>query len=118
MRRISGRRLAGLVMSAVVATASFTGLAVCCDAPTTTEPGAPVDLRLGYFPNLTHATPIVGVDKGFFKEKLGANVNLTTKTFNAGPEAVTALLSGAIDATYIGPNPAINAWSQTQGKGV
>jgi NitT/TauT family transport system substrate-binding protein len=32
--------------------------------------------------------------------------------FNAGPAAVEALFAGALDATYIGPNPAINAFSK------
>jgi len=73
------------------------------------------ELRLGYFPNITHAPALVGVDKGLFAEKLGT-VKLSTSTFNAGPSAIEALFSGAIDATYIGPNPAINGWAQSQGK--
>ena len=74
-----------------------------------------VTLRLGYFPNVTHATALVGVQGGVFAEKLGKHVKLETKTFNAGPEAVTALLAGAIDATYIGPNPSVNAFQQSHG---
>lgn len=78
--------------------------------------GAQTTLTLGYFPNVTHATPIVGLENGIFAEKLGDNVKLETKTFNAGGDAVTALLSGAIDATYIGPNPSINAWDKSDKK--
>jgi NitT/TauT family transport system substrate-binding protein len=70
---------------------------------------APVTVRLGYFPNVTHATAIVGVEKGIFAKALGTD-KLEAKTYNAGPEATEALLSGAIDATYIGPSPAINAY--------
>jgi NitT/TauT family transport system substrate-binding protein len=77
----------------------------------------PTTIRLAYFPNLTHASAIVGVEKGFFTEKLGAN-KLETKIVNAGPDAVTAILSGAIDASYIGPNPAINAFSQSSGEAI
>ncbi|MCU1381043.1 MAG: aliphatic sulfonates family transporter, periplasmic ligand-binding protein [Acidimicrobiales bacterium] len=73
----------------------------------------PVTLRLGYFPNLTHGSAIVGVEKGFFKQALGSN-KLSLTTFNAGPAATEALLSGAIDATYIGPNPAINAYVKSK----
>ena len=62
-------------------------------------------LRLGYFPNITHATAIVGVQAGIFSQALGPNVTLQTSTFNAGPSAAEALLSDAIDATYIGPDP-------------
>jgi NitT/TauT family transport system substrate-binding protein len=77
-----------------------------------------VTLRLGYFPNVTHASAIVGVEGGLFQEKLGSNVKLDTNTFNAGPQAVEALNSGALDATYIGPNPAINAFAQSGGEAI
>jgi NitT/TauT family transport system substrate-binding protein len=75
-----------------------------------------VTLRLGYFPNVTHAPAIVGVDSGAFAEALGGNVALETANFNAGGEAIEALLSGAIDATFIGPNPAINGFAQSNGE--
>ncbi|MEU4618933.1 ABC transporter substrate-binding protein [Actinoplanes sp. NPDC023801] len=72
-------------------------------------------VKLGYFPNITHAPALVGVNKKFFDEKLGST-KLEATTFNAGPAAIEALLSGAIDATYIGPNPAINGWSKSKGE--
>jgi NitT/TauT family transport system substrate-binding protein len=74
-------------------------------------------LRLGYFPNLTHATAIVGVEEGFFTDALG-ETKLETKTFNAGGDAVTALFGNSIDATYIGPNPAINAFQKSDGAAI
>jgi sulfonate transport system substrate-binding protein len=74
-------------------------------------------IRLGYFPNITHAPALIGVNKGFFQEALGST-KLDAKTFNAGPAAIEALFSGAIDATYIGPNPAINGWAQSKGEGL
>jgi len=77
-----------------------------------------VDLRLGYYANLTHATALVGLQKGIFAQSLGSNVSLTTAIFNAGPDAVTALLSNSIDATYIGPNPAVNAYVQSHGQAI
>ncbi|MEY2476574.1 MAG: sulfonate transport system substrate-binding protein [Actinomycetota bacterium] len=80
----------------------------------TTAAAEPVTVRLGHFPNVTHATAIVGVEKGLFAKALGQD-KLEVKTFNAGPEATEALLSEAIDATYIGPNPAINAFVKTKG---
>lgn len=86
-------------------------LSACGDATA----GEASELRLGYFPNITHAPALVGVEKGIFAEKLGS-VKLSTSTFNAGPAAIEALFSGGIDATYIGPNPAINGWAQSQGK--
>ena len=83
-------------------------------APTTT--GEPVTLRLGYFPNVTHAPALVGVASGIFADKLGPNVKLETQSFNAGAAAIEALFAGAIDATYIGPNPAINGFAKSKGE--
>jgi sulfonate transport system substrate-binding protein len=79
--------------------------------------GGETTLRLGYFPNLTHATAIVGVEKGFFAKHLGSTT-LETKTFNAGGDAVTALFGDSLDATYIGPNPAINAFQKSKGEAI
>lgn len=73
------------------------------------------ELRLGYFANVTHAPALIGVDKGFFAEELGAT-DLSTQVFNAGPAAVEALNAGAIDAAFIGPNPAINSYVQSEGR--
>jgi NitT/TauT family transport system substrate-binding protein len=77
-----------------------------------------VTLHLGYFPNVTHASAIVGVEGGIFQQKLGDNVKLDTSTFNAGPQVIEALNSGALDASYIGPNPAINAYAQSGGEAI
>lgn len=74
-------------------------------------------VRLGYFPNVTHGSALVGVNKGYFAKALG-KTKLKTSTFNAGTDAVQALFSGAIDASYVGPNPAINAWQQSHGKAI
>jgi NitT/TauT family transport system substrate-binding protein len=75
-----------------------------------------VDLRLGYFPNITHAPALVGVKDGTFKQELGELVKLETKTFNAGPAVIEALFAGEIDISYIGPNPAINGFVQSKGE--
>ena len=72
------------------------------------------ELRLGYFANVTHTTPIVGVAKDFFAQKLGAT-KLTTQIFNAGPDEMTALLGGKLDAAYVGPSSALNAWVKSKG---
>jgi NitT/TauT family transport system substrate-binding protein len=72
-------------------------------------------LRLGYFPNVTHAPAIIGVEDGLFADALG-DASLETFTFNSGTEASEAILSDSIDATFIGPNPAINAFAQSDGE--
>jgi NitT/TauT family transport system substrate-binding protein len=75
------------------------------------------ELKLGYFGNVTHAPALVGVNKGFIKNELGGTT-LSTQVFNAGPAAIEALNAGAIDATYIGPNPAINSFVKSSGQSV
>ncbi len=117
MRALRVRTLAAAV---ALATVTVGALAACGDSSGDTggEAGGPVTLRLGYFPNITHASAVVGVEKGIFQQKLGSNVTLETKTFNAGPAAIEALFSDAIDATYIGPNPTVNAHSKSRGEAV
>ncbi|HEV2087404.1 MAG TPA: ABC transporter substrate-binding protein, partial [Cryptosporangiaceae bacterium] len=70
------------------------------------------------FPNLTHATPIVGLANGTYTKALGGTARLSTQTFNAGPSVVEALFAGAIDAAYIGPSPAVNAYVKSNGEAV
>ncbi|MEW1949538.1 ABC transporter substrate-binding protein [Pseudarthrobacter sp902506025] len=81
------------------------------------EPTPAAELKLGYFGNVTHAPALVGVKRGFLAEALGGT-KLSTETFNAGPAAIEALNAGAIDAAYIGPNPAINSFAKSQGQSV
>jgi NitT/TauT family transport system substrate-binding protein len=73
-------------------------------------------VRLGFFPNVTHAPALVGVGEGLFGDALGDGVTLETFTFNAGTEAIEALFAEAIDITFIGPNPAINGFAQSDGE--
>jgi NitT/TauT family transport system substrate-binding protein len=112
MRPSRVRALAALGM---IATVALGGAACGDDGKGDGTAASPVTLRLGYFPNLTHAPALVGVQKGIFTEKLGSGVKLETKSFNAGPAEIEALLSGAIDIGYIGPNPTINGFSQSKG---
>ena len=73
-------------------------------------------LRLGYFPNINHAQGVIGIGDGSFQKTLGDNVTLETFVFNAGPSAIESLLAGRLDATYIGPNPAINGYVVSNGQ--
>jgi NitT/TauT family transport system substrate-binding protein len=107
------RRSLLLGSSAVLAVLGATTTAAAAHRPAEVEP---VTLRLGYFPNVTHAPAILGVDTGAFDENLGPDVTLEVAHFNAGTEAIEALFSGAIDATFIGPNPAINGFVQSEGE--
>ena len=97
--------------------AAWAGLAIAlasCGSPTSDQPAS---VRLGYFPNVTHAPAIVGVAHGLFQTELG-EIPLETITFNAGTEAVEALFSEGLDMSFIGPNPAINAHAQSEGTAI
>ena len=74
-------------------------------------------LRLGYFANLTHSTPIVAVAKGFYTADLGST-KLSIDIFADGPDEMTALLSGQLDAAYVGPSSALSAYVASHGKGL
>ncbi|MFD5304735.1 aliphatic sulfonate ABC transporter substrate-binding protein [Streptomyces rochei] len=72
-------------------------------------------VRIGYFGNVTHATALVGNEKGFFQKALGAT-EAKYAVFNAGPSEIEALNSGSIDIGWIGPSPAINGYAKSDGK--
>jgi NitT/TauT family transport system substrate-binding protein len=79
---------------------------------------APGTVRLGYLTNLTHAPALIGVSKGFYQSSLPSGTTLQTKTFSAGPAENEALLGGSLDAAFVGPSPAINAFVSTKGNGI
>ncbi len=90
-------------------------LAACTRPPADAAAhGALLPFRLGCFPNLTHAQALLGRRSGAFEKALGVPVEWTF--FNAGPSAVEALFTGAIDAAYLGPNPAINGHIKSSGQ--
>ncbi|MER8044755.1 aliphatic sulfonate ABC transporter substrate-binding protein [Streptomyces sp. NPDC094032] len=71
-------------------------------------------VRLGYFPNLTHATALVGDQEGIFQKELGGT-QLKVSTFNAGPSEIEALNADSIDIGFIGPSPSINGFTKSKG---
>lgn len=78
-------------------------------------------LRVGYFPNVTHAQGLIGSQTtrgkhGWFEERLGSDVTIHWFPFNAGPSAMEAIFAGTIDLTYVGPNPALNAYIRSRGE--
>ncbi|MFD0379405.1 ABC transporter substrate-binding protein, partial [Streptomyces sp. NPDC127112] len=62
------------------------------------------EVRIGYFPNLTHATALVGLQEGLIAKELGAT-QIKPQTFNAGPSEIEALNGGSLDIGFIGPSP-------------
>ena len=75
-------------------------------------------VRVGAFPNITHARAMVGKANEWFEKALGPSAKIQWTSFNAGPSAIEALFSGAIDMTYVGPNPAITGYARSNGAGL
>jgi NitT/TauT family transport system substrate-binding protein len=73
-------------------------------------------IRVGAFPNITHAQAMVGKANGYFDKAMGSGTKVEWKTFNAGPAAIEAMFAGAIDLTYVGPNPAISGYVRSNGE--
>jgi NitT/TauT family transport system substrate-binding protein len=74
---------------------------------------SPVTVRLGFLSNITHAPALIAIKEGFFTKALGSAGTLKATAFSAGTEETTAILSGQLDAAYVGPNPAITAWQKS-----
>jgi len=84
-------------------------LGITLSSDTTHDP----KLRIGYFPNIGHAIPIVGIEKGFFQNSLG-ELKIETRVFDSGPQAIEALFADSIDVAYVGPGPAINGFLNSE----
>src|SRR4051794_29489793 len=81
---------------------------------------AETKIRVGHFPNITHAQALVAHNlsrqgKGWFEEKLGGGIKIEWFVYNAGPSAMEAVFAKSIDLTYVGPGPALNAYTKSNG---
>ena len=108
-----------VLLTAGVAAVSLLAAGCASSATGASNSGSsPVVLRLGFLANITHEPALVGIAKGFFTKDLGKNVTLKTTVFSTGTEETTALLAGQLDAAYVGPNPALNAWQKSNGTAI
>lgn len=78
-------------------------------------------IRVGHFPNVTHVQGLVAhhlsrTGKGWFEERLGKDMKVEWYVYNAGPSAIEAILAGSVDLTYVGPNPALNVYTKSNGE--
>jgi NitT/TauT family transport system substrate-binding protein len=124
----SRTRRTSVVLAAVAAVSALT-LAACSsssggdtNASGSGSPSASSELttlRVGFFPNLTHAPAYVALQEGYFKDDLGElGIKVAPSLFNAGPDAVSALLSDSVDIAYVGPNPTVSAWTSSKGEAI
>lgn len=106
------RRLIAISISLTLLLSGFAALPASANP---TEKVAP-KVRIGFFANVTHAPALVGQDQKFFEKNLKKDkTEFEFISFNAGPAAIEAMKAGALDVTYIGPNPAINGFAGTKG---
>ncbi|WP_392675972.1 aliphatic sulfonate ABC transporter substrate-binding protein [Streptomyces sp. LN785] len=109
---------AGLPLLALTLTACGYGSQAKADSTTkTAAEGRKLSadtVRIGYFPNLTHATALVGIQEGLIQKELGGTA-IEPQTFNAGPSEIEALNGGSLDIGFIGPSPAVNGYAKSRG---
>src|SRR5579862_6027805 len=115
MRRAAVAAMIGAALLLAGCSSSSSSTASSGDGSTTTSDAPPVTVRLGFLTNVTHASALVGLKEGFFAKALGPAGTVQPTAFSTGTEETTALLAGQLDAAYVGPNPAINAWSKSGG---
>ena len=117
MRRVISGAMIGAAL--LLAGCSSSSSSTASPASGTTAPAAaPVTVTLGFLTNITHASALVGLREGFFAKALGSAGTLHATAFSTGTEETTALLAGQLDAAYVGPNPAINAWEKSGGTAI
>ncbi len=75
-------------------------------------------LRVAFFPNIGHAIPIVGIERGIFEDNLGNSTNLEQKLFFSGPQVIETLFSKSIDLAYVGPGPAISGFLKSENQDI
>src|SRR2546421_5295878 len=78
-------------------------------------------IRVGHFPNITHAQGVIAhgltrQGKGWFEQRLGDRTKIEWFVYNAGPSAMEAIFANSIDLTYVGPGPALNAYTKSNGE--
>ena len=75
-------------------------------------------IRVAYFPNISHAVPIIGMEKGTFQDQIGNNTVIESMLFDAGPQVIESIFAGSLDIAYVGPGPAINGFLKSENHNV
>ena len=120
MRRVTGAAMAGaaLLLAGCSSSASGTASSSGTTSSANAAAAAPVTVSLGFQTNITHAPALIGLKEGFFTKAFGSAATLKATAFSTGTQETTALLAGQLDAAYVGPNPAINAWQKSGGTAI
>jgi len=118
MRRVTAAAMIGAALLLAAGCSSSSSSSVSSTGSTGNTDPAPVTVRLGFLTNITHASALVGLKEGFFSSALGSAGTLKATAFSTGTQETVALLAGQLDAAYVGPNPAINAWQKSGGTAI
>jgi NitT/TauT family transport system substrate-binding protein len=120
MRRVTAAAMIGaaLLLAAGCSSSSSSSSSPGTAGNTGSTDAPPVTVRLGFLENITHASALVALKEGFFSSALGSAGTLKPTAFSTGTEETVALLAGQLDAAYVGPNPAINAWQKSGGTAI
>jgi NitT/TauT family transport system substrate-binding protein len=121
----------GILAGAVAVTGSALLIAGCSSSSSSSSTAAAganassgaaaasaVTVRLGFLANITHAPALIALKNGYFKSALGSAGTVSPTVYSSGTEETTAILAGQLDAAYVGPNPAINAWEKSGGTAI
>ena len=119
MRRVTAAAAVGAaLLLAAGCSSSSSSSGAASSASASSGGGAAVTVSLGFLTNITHASALVALKEGFFTQALGSAGTLKATAFSSGTQETTALLAGQLDAAYVGPNPAINAWQKSTGTAI
>src|SRR5712692_11601065 len=99
---------------------SILSLSILLSLATAVSASGETKIRVGHFPNVTHLQALVAhalsrQGKGWFEERLGAGTKIEWLVYNAGPSAMEAIFAKSIELTYVGPGPALNAYTKSNG---
>jgi NitT/TauT family transport system substrate-binding protein len=118
MRRVTAAAITGAALLLAAGCSSSPASTTSSGSGSGNADPAPVTVRLGFLQNITHASALVALKEGFFTKDLGSAGTLKPTAFSTGTEETTAILAGQLDAAYVGPNPAINAWQKSSGTAI
>jgi len=118
MRRVTAAAIVGAALLLAAGCSSSSAGTTSSGSGSGNADPAPVTVRLGFLQNITHASALVALKEGFFTKALGSAGTLKPTAFSTGTEETTAILAGQLDAAYVGPNPAINAWQKSGGTAI
>ena len=116
MKTSSTKRLAGIVSAATLIAGLASGTAATAAPKKLPKLPTAKVLRVGYLTNVTHATALVGIQRGLIRSVVGAGgTSVQFTSFNAGPAAIEAMKGGSIDVAFLGVSPAVSGYVSTHG---